>query len=281
MHIAITGASAGIGEALARELSRWRPEARLTLVARRRERLEALAAELGERCQVIVHDLSLPERATDWIAAAEATAGPIDVIVNNAGVENTGPTAQADVDEAMRLFATNLMSPLRITRHLLPAMLARDSGTIVDIASVAAIVAPPMQAWYGASKAGLAAFSESLRGELRGTRVHVLTVYPGPIDTAMAANVFAQMGGRKGAVAALPMGTSDELARLVRRALETRRSRVIYPAFYTLTRFFPGIARWVADIGAPRAASLPVKVPANPEGSDAGRRDADPPSAPS
>jgi short-subunit dehydrogenase len=252
MHIAITGASAGIGGALARELARWQPEARLTLVARRRAQLEALAAEIGPRCQVVVHDLSVPERATDWIGPAEAASGPIDLIVNNAGVENTGPTVRSDIDEAMRLLATNLLSPLRITHQLLPAMLARDSGTIVDIASVSALVPPPLQAWYGASKAGLGAFSEALRGELRGTRVHVLTVYPGPIDTAMSTSVFARMGGRKGALAALPMGTAEELARLVRRGIERRKSRVIYPGFYALARLLPWLSRWVADVGAPR-----------------------------
>jgi short-subunit dehydrogenase len=257
MHIAITGASAGIGHAIARELGRSHPDAHLTLVARRRELLEALAQEIGPRCTVIVHDLSVPERAVEWIAIAESAAGPIDVFVNNAGVENIGPAAHADIDEAMRMFAINLLSPLRITRHLLPAMLARRSGMFVDIASVSAFVPPPKLAWYGASKAGLAAFSEALRGELRGTGVHVLTVYPGPVATTMGDRVFARLGGRKGVVGALPEGKPEVLARLVCRAMQRRKDRVIYPFFYVLTRWIPWFSRWATDLGAPQTYRLP------------------------
>jgi short-subunit dehydrogenase len=252
MHIAITGASSGIGEALARELARWDGSARLTLIARRRDWLERLAREIGPQCTAIVHDLSRPDHATAWIDAAEAASGPIDVLVNNAGIENTGPAADADLELATRLLATNLLSPLRITRALAPAMIARGRGMIVDISSVAALIAPPRQAWYGASKAALAMFSETLRAELRGTGVHVLTVYPGPVATAMAEAVFAKLGGRKGTVALLPQGKADVLARRIRRAMQRRAARVIYPRFYALARWFPWLARLVTELGAPK-----------------------------
>jgi short-subunit dehydrogenase len=245
MHAAITGASSGIGEAIARELAR--AGARVTLVARRREALEALAGEIGGNAFARPHDLSDSDKATDWIADAEERHGPIDVLVNNAGIENSGPAAHADVAGAMRLFHTNLLSPLRITRHLLPAMIERRSGVIVDVASVAALAPTPLQAWYGASKAGLAAFSEALRGELRGTGVHVVTVYPGPVDTAMAASGYAAFGGKKGIVGLLPEGTPAALARLVRRAIEKRQARVIYPRFYITARYFPWVSRLLAD----------------------------------
>src|SRR5262245_17354796 len=96
MHVAITGASSGIGEALAREYGRH--GAKLTLVARREELLRRLAGEIGGDVFVAPHDLSLPEGAEGWIASAEAAHGPIDVLVNNAGIEKTGPTAEADVE---------------------------------------------------------------------------------------------------------------------------------------------------------------------------------------
>src|SRR5262249_13629416 len=154
-------------------------------------------------------------QACDWIGPAEEKLGPIDVLVNNAGVQNSGLTAESDVAEAERLLRVNLFAPLFATRALLPRMLERGSGTIIDVASVAALVAAPGQAWYGASKAGLATFSEALRGELRGTGVHVLTVYPGPVDTAMAKAAYEVFGGKKGIVGMLPEGDAAELARIV------------------------------------------------------------------
>lgn len=250
MHVAITGASSGIGEALAREYGRH--GARLTLVARRRELLTRLAGEVGGSCFVAPHDLSDPGHAADWIAPCESALGPIDVLVNNAGVENTGPTARADLDEADRLLHTNLHTPLRLMRFLAPVMIERGHGVFVNVASVAALVPTPLQAWYGASKAGLAAFSEAFRGELLGTGVHVLTVYPGPVTTPMADRAYLAFGGRKGAVGLLPEGRPEVLARLIREAVLRRRARLIYPRFYVITRLFPWLARWIVDAGAPK-----------------------------
>jgi short-subunit dehydrogenase len=250
MHVAITGASSGIGEALAREYGRY--GAKLTLVARREELLRRLAGEIGGDVFVVAHDLSLPDRADAWIASAEAAHGPIDLLVNNAGIENTGPTADADVEEAERVLRTNLHTPLRLMRSLAPAWIARGSGVFVNVASVAALAPTALQAWYGASKAGLAAFSEAFRGELMGTGVQVVTVYPGPVTTPMADRAYAAFGGRKGTVGLMPEGRPDTLARLVRRAVERRKARLIYPRFYVITRLFPWLARWLVDAGAPR-----------------------------
>lgn len=250
MHVAITGASSGIGEALAREFGR--AGADLTLVARRGERLRKLAAELGGRSYVAVSDLSDAEHAGDWIGAAQAALGPIDVLVNNAGVENTGPTLEESLEGALALFRTNLEAPLRLMRAVIPQMLARGSGVVVNVASVAAIAPAPLQAWYGASKAGLAAFSEALRGELAGSGVHLLTVYPGPVKTPMADSAYEAFGGRRGAVGLLPEGRPEVLARLIRGAVERRRPRLIYPRFYVIVRLLPWLARWLTDLVAPR-----------------------------
>src|SRR5262249_54262497 len=101
MHVAITGASSGIGAALARELGRAGHT--LTLVARRRALLDGLAAEIGARAHAIEHDLADPSRATGWISGAVAAHGEIDVLVNNAGMENTGPTVAADPEVCRRM----------------------------------------------------------------------------------------------------------------------------------------------------------------------------------
>ncbi len=249
MHVVITGASSGIGAALARELGRAGHA--LTLVARRRALLDALATEIAGRVHVVEHDLAQPDRATAWIAAAEAELGPIDVLVNNAGMENTGPSAEADPDEVRRLLDLNLVTPLLVTRAVLPAMIARDAGIIVNVASVAALVSVPMQAYYGASKAGLAMFSETLRGELRGTGVKVLTVYPGPVVTPMGDAAAAKFGGRD-KLPKVPEGQPDELAQLIARAMDRGAARVIYPITYTASRWFGPVARALVNRFAPR-----------------------------
>ncbi len=253
MHVVITGASSGIGAALARELGRAGHA--LTLVARRRALLDALAAEPAlannARVRVIEHDLSVPDRATAWIAGAEAALGPIEVLVNNAGMENTGPSADADPAEVRKLLDLNLVTPLLVTRAVLPQMIARKAGMIINVTSVAALVSVPMQAYYGASKAGLAMFSETLRGELAGTGVQVLTVYPGPIATAMGDSAAAKFGGRD-KLPSVPEGKPEELAGLIARAMQRNTPRVIYPISYTASRWFGPVARALVNRFAPR-----------------------------
>jgi short-subunit dehydrogenase len=245
MHVVVTGASSGIGAALAREFGREGET--LTLVARRKSAMDDLAKEVAAKCNVIAHDLSDITRATQWIAEAEERGGPIDVMINNAGVDSPGWAHEADAAAGVALIHTNMISPMLISRALLPNMIARRSGTIVNVASVAAYNAMKLQAWYGASKAGLAMFSEVLRSEVRRHGVHVVTVYPGPVTTPMSAAAYEVFGGKKGVVGLLPEGSPERLARLVRRAIEKKHPRVVYPAFYEVGRFFPWVARWLGD----------------------------------
>lgn len=241
MHVAVTGASAGIGEAIAREFAA--AGASVSLVARRKDRLDAIAAASPGKTFVACADLTDVERACDWIAPAEAALGPIDVLVNNAGVQIIEPSELARPELGEELLRLNVHTPMRLTRALLPAMLARRSGTIVDIASMAALTPMPGMFYYNAAKAGLAAASEGLRGELRGTGVHVVTVYPGPVDTDMARRGFTRYESSLGARLS-PVGTAEGLARLVRLAVLRRRARIIYPRAYAVVRYFPNLARW-------------------------------------
>jgi short-subunit dehydrogenase len=243
MHVAVTGASSGIGEAIAREyLSRG---AAVTLVARRADRLQAIAAEAGERTHVATADLADVERATDWIAASEARLGPIDVLVNNAGASMVHPTMSTDWNEAKTLLALNVLTPFKLTCTLGPQMIARGRGCIVDVASVAALAPQPGFFFYNASKAALSAASESLRGELRKHGVHVVTVYPGPVRTPMADANFAAFDPSVARMT--PTGDTRTLAKLVARAVDRRKPRVIYPRVYAVTRWFPWLARWAID----------------------------------
>ena len=283
-HAVVTGASSGIGATLARELAAhgWS----ITLVARREALLHTLAAELralGARTHVVARDLgdwsrepteggrtgsaevptaslanSSASPTTDWLAGAEAALGPIDVLVNNAGVQIIDPTVDVAPEDGEALLRLDLMAPLRLTQAVLPAMLARGAGTIVDVASMAALAPTPGMFHYNAAKAGLAAASESLRGELRGTGVHVVTVYPGVIDTtAMARAGLAKFDASSRVLAWTPRGREDVLATLVRRAIERRRARVIYPHSGVLARWFPAATRWLLDRFTPRLSRRP------------------------
>src|SRR3954468_17162556 len=105
MHVVITGASSGIGEALAREYAQ--AGAQLTLVARRRELMDKLAADLKVKCHVVAADLSDAAQATSWLAAAESALGPVDLLINNAGVQIVAPTVEISVEETRRLIQLN------------------------------------------------------------------------------------------------------------------------------------------------------------------------------
>ena len=250
MHVYITGASSGIGEAIAREYARR--GASLTLVARRRDRLEAIAAELPVHTRVVEQDLANVERVVGPLAEAEAELGPIDILVNNAGVQIIGATATTPWERGEALLRVNTLAPLRLTLHVLPGMLARGTGTIVNVASMAAIAPPPGMFFYSAAKAALAAASEGLSGELRGTGVHVVTVYPGAVRSAMDAAAREALAESRIARMMSPTGDPQVLARLVADAVESKRARVIYPRGYALARHFPGVTRWLLDRLTPK-----------------------------
>jgi short-subunit dehydrogenase len=253
-HVVVTGASAGIGRALARAFAA--EGCKLTLVARRRPELEALAATLDVQTRVVVHDLGDPAAAAAFLPDAEQALVPVDVLVNNAGLQVVGRTHGIDVEAAERTVVTNLLSPLRLVHAVLPGMLARNRGAIVNVASVAALAPTPGMTWYNAGKAGLAAASEALRGELRGTGVRVLTVYPGIIaDTDMAKAALDKFHGDTLAVRMQPTGTAEQLAAIVVRATKRGSARVIWPRMNTLARHLPAATRWAMDAFTPLPAS--------------------------
>jgi short-subunit dehydrogenase len=255
MHAVITGASSGIGAALARELHA--KGARVTLVARRRALLERLAAELGPRAEVVTTDVAR-EPWKPWLDAAEQQE-PIDIFVNNAGINEAGPFASSNAEDGRRTVEVDLLAPIGLSREVLPRMLARRSGVLVNVSSVAALVPPAGMAWYAAAKAGLAAFSECLASELRGSGVHVLTVYPGPIDNGAPQQNYDLY--REGCAAArLPMGTASELAREIGRAIARRRRRLVYPRVYAAARWMPAVARWLVDEGTPALSSRALEA---------------------
>ena len=183
----ITGASSGIGQALAERYARagWR----LALVARRSEELQAWVDSQGwdaQRCRVYRADVADTDSIVQAGRLCLAEQGVPEVVVASAGVSIGMDTAQrADLEVMARTFATNNTGLAATFHPFVEAMQARGSGRLVGIASVAAIRGLPGHGAYCASKAAVVAYCESLRGELRGTGVRVVTLLPGYIDTPL------------------------------------------------------------------------------------------------
>jgi uncharacterized protein len=185
----VTGASAGLGEHLA-----WLFAADghdVVLVARRRDKLEALAQEIerrhGVRATVLPQDLTDPG-APERIAKTLGDRGiAIEFLVNNAGFGTTGPFAESDLARELALVAVNVTALVHLTRLLLPAMVARKRGRILNLGSTAGFLPGPFMAGYYASKAFVNSFTQALWYELRGTGVTATLSCPGATETEFAA----------------------------------------------------------------------------------------------
>lgn len=248
MHVVVTGASSGIGEAIAREY--FARGERVTLVARRKEHLERIAAAGSGRAHVVTADLADPDCAWQWLDEAESALGPIDVLVNNAGIQIVKHAVETEWPDAERLLRLDLLVPLRLTTLVLQRMIPRGTGTIVDIASMAALAPTPGMYFYNAAKGGLAAASEGLRAEVKRHGVHVVTVYPGPVTSELEAAGRAAFEDRA-TTRNVPTGTPEVLARLVADAVAKKKPRVVYPRMYGVARHFPNATRWALDALTP------------------------------
>jgi|SRR5947209_13333835 len=188
----VTGASSGIGEATARALAGL--GAAVALAARRRERLERLAAEIaaqGGRAVVLETDVTQQAQAAAAVERTVAELGRLDTVINNAGVMLLGPIAGAPVEEWERMVRLNVLGLLYTAHAALPHLLkaAEDSprrvADLVNVSSVAGRVAREGSGVYNLTKFGVGAFSESLRQEVTGRHVRVSLVEPGAVDTEL------------------------------------------------------------------------------------------------
>ena len=181
----VTGASRGIGAELARRLVA--DGARVALVARSRDALGSLARELGQDEAIPVPcDLGDPadvQRASRTVR--DLAAGAPDIVVNNAGAFSIAPAHEASVEDFRRTLETNVTAPFALVRAFLPEMLARGSGHLVTLGSIADRAVFPGNAAYAASKHGVRALHEVLRAELHGSGVRASLVSPGPVDTEL------------------------------------------------------------------------------------------------
>jgi len=193
----VTGASGGIGEALAKLIAAGGRN--VVLVARSGDKLQALAGDLARQHNIvattIVANLSRPGSADEVVSALANRSIAIDILVNNAGFGTLGPFAEADADEQMRMVNVNVVTLTALTRRLLPGMLERRRGRVLNVASTAGFQPGPLMAVYYASKAYVVSLSEALAEETAGSGVTVTCLCPGPTPTGFQSR--ARMGNAR------------------------------------------------------------------------------------
>ena len=202
----ITGASGGIGAAIASGLHEH--GAQLVLSGTRRDVLEALCERLGERAHSCVADLRDPAATEGLIEAAERAAGPLHILVNNAGLTRDLLTLRMQDEDWQAVLDVDLTAPFRLTRAALRGMLRRRAGRIINISSIVGATGNAGQANYAAAKAGLIGMSKALAREVASRGVTVNVVAPGFIDTPMTAALSEQQ--RAKLAEGIPLGRLGE-----------------------------------------------------------------------
>jgi len=243
----ITGASAGLGVDFARQLAA--KGKRLVLVARRKERIDALTADLGN-ARAISEDLSLPGAVDRLMADLAAHGEHVDLLVNNAGFGLTGRFSELDGKRQRQMIDLNCGALTELARAVLPGMIERKSGAILNVASTAAFQPGPGMAVYFATKAFVLSFSEALHEEVKKNGVVVSALCPGPTATE-----FGEVAGFKpaGPSAKVLVSMTADSGSVVRAGLEglEKAQAVVIPglgnkATAQAHRFFP--RSWVRRI---------------------------------
>jgi len=210
----VTGASGGIGGAIARALHA--KGAALALSGTKKEALDALAQELGGRTVAFAANLGDRAAIDELVAQSEQALGGIDILVNNAGLTRDGLAVRMSDEDWQTVIDINLTAPFRLARACLRGMMKRRFGRIISITSVVGAMGNPGQANYAASKGGLTAMSKSLAGEVASRGITVNCVAPGFVTSAMTEKLTPEQHERM--LAAIPVrrfGTGEDVARCV------------------------------------------------------------------
>lgn len=252
----VTGASSGIGAEIARELARRGHH--VTLVARSVDKLEALAAELAAHAGASVVPCDLGDRADREALATTLLAADrtVEVLVNNAGFSTLGPVHAADPAAEMHMVEVDVVAVVDLCARLLPGMVERGRGAVLNVASTAAFQPLPGQAGYGAGKAFVLSYTQSLAGELRGTGVTATTLCPGPVHTGFGERAGFSKEEAEAALPAVMWVSAEQVARDAVAGLAKGRLVVI-----------PGRANRVAAAVSqvtPRTLLLPVLAKSHP-----------------
>lgn len=245
-RVLLTGGSRGIGPFIARALAKR--GARIALTARSAEGLRNVSkslTELGLEAFVVPADLSDPVQRRDLVCAVLDTFGGVDMLINNAGMETEGAFLGLTWGRVRETIEVNLVAPMELTHMLLPYMLDRKEGHIIQIASLAAKRGTPFDAVYSGTKAGLAEWTSALRLELAETGVSFSTIFPGNVTDA---GMFAKFG----MTSPWTIGscTSEQVAGAVVRAVEQNQPEIIVNSrpvmpLIALGDLFPSFGDWL------------------------------------
>jgi short-subunit dehydrogenase len=252
MTALITGASSGIGLELARICAHNGHD--VVLVARHEDKLRGLAAELAGRsvrAHVLAADLAAPGAAAALVARVQALGVDVDVLVNNAGFGLYGRFAETALDTELSMIQLNIVALTELTKRLLPPMVARRSGRIMNVASTAAFFPGPLMAVYYATKAYVLSFSEAIANELQGTGVTVTVLCPGPTESGFQAAASLE---ESKLVAGKKLPTAREVAQQGYDALMSGRPLVVTGLANKLTALAPRLMPRRAMAAVVRAA---------------------------
>jgi short-subunit dehydrogenase len=251
--VLVTGAAGAIGAAIARAMRSAWPAATLALLDREEASMTALAAELGN---ATTHGVDLCDiDALPAVVVAISRTKPLDGLVNCAGIMRVQQLQSWKWEVAQALLAVDLIAPLRLQDLVVRGMVERGAGVIVNVASMAGKVPLKGCAYYGASKAGLAMASEIARADLSPYGIRVVTVYPGPVKSALEQGAREAYGGGGLAGRFAPTGDPSELAGRIMTAIERDEPRVIYPRVYGVGQYATNLSSWIAlSYGPPPVA---------------------------
>jgi uncharacterized protein len=253
----VTGASSGIGAQLARELARRGHQ--VTLVARSTDKLQTLADELraaGIRAEVIGADLADRAARAGLLDRITELGLTCDILINNAGLSTLGPVSKADPAAEINMIEVDVTAVADLCSRFLPGMVERGHGAVLNVASTAAFQPLPGQAAYGASKAFVLSYTQSLAGELRGSGVSTTVLCPGPVDTGFGATAGFSKEDADAALPSFMWETAEAVARCGIDALDRGRMVAI-----------PGVANRVAARFAwisPRSVLVPLLAKRHP-----------------
>ena len=254
-NVIVTGASSGIGRALAVSLAR--KGAVLTVASRSGERLEELSREIAEQFPAVPRpiavpcDVSNPRDVAALVGGAVERLGDVDILVNNAGQSVYGEAELTSKEDFDAVMSVNLFGALHCTREVLPFMKRRESGLIVNVASIAALYGVPYLSAYCASKAALVAASQSLRAELDGTGIRIMIVYPGYTETEIFEHEKKVGGARRPPG---PYASPAEVGEAIVRAIEADARDLVLTARGKALAVLRGAAPWLVERAMRRTA---------------------------
>ena len=196
-------------------------------------------------------DLTKLDEFESVLANVKSGFGDVDVLINNAGIMIIEDFSVMSWERGMLMLTLDLIAPMKLIKLLLPSMLSRKTGGIINIASMAGKTPLPGSTWYAGSKAGFGMASEVLAGEVKDDGIHVLTVYPGPVSTALEKG--ARAGYDENAIMKMmPVGDRAIMAEKIVEGYLDKKIVVAYPEIYDIARIFPPLTDNFVRIFAPK-----------------------------